>query len=113
MLQHLRSAFLRYTIGFFLISLFTLKMAGTVTAIVKDKHLSNFKICNDSEKSEKEEKKDPEKQQKKNVEFFAKNDECDSRILKKRDGNAEGAHRFAYCIPHFGTVPSPPPDRVY
>lgn len=112
MLQVLRSALLRYTIGLFLISLFTLKMIGTVTAIVKDKYLSSFKICSDSEKSEKEEKKDPEKQQKKTFDFFAKSDESDSRMVEEGAVRTENLHDFVYCILHFSSVPSPPPDCI-
>ncbi|MEH6307651.1 hypothetical protein RYH73_18510 [Olivibacter sp. CPCC 100613] len=109
MLQFFRSALLRHTIGLFLISLFALKMIGTVTAIVKEKYFSSFKICTDSEKSEKEEKKDPEKQQK-TFEFFAKNEESNARVVELSSENSGNSHDFAYCIPHFASVPSPPPD---
>lgn len=99
------------TVSVLLLGLLALKTGGLLTTFASSKCFSAVKLCLDVEEPEKEENKET-KNQNKTMVYLATTNKDSIGILEKDVKVVRHRCNRIFCMEHYGSVPSPPPDPM-
>lgn len=89
-----------------------LKLSAQVSSLVIGKANTVQKICTETEKNEKEEKKASEKQLKMAECLFSLEKKCLLQLIACNIKALSKFHDLKYTAEHIGSVPTPPPNKA-